>query len=81
MSGAILVLQAFDPREQRTVALAATRDPSAFRAFRDAVLERARLEILDRDKDDILLLQGRLELERLEVLLELLVPDKEDSRW
>ena len=55
MSNAILVLQYPDRREGRTVAL--------------AVLEDARLSLMDRDGDDLLRVHDQLELTRLEKLL------------
>lgn len=75
MNRPILVLQYPDSREARTVALAATRSSKALSAFKEAVLEEARLKIMDWDTDDILRLQEEMELERLERLLNLLIPN------
>ena len=80
MKRPILVLQYPDSREARTVALAATRDLKALQAFKEAVLEEARLAAMDWDADEVLTLQNQMELERLEKLLEKLIPDdKEDT--
>ncbi len=76
MDGAILVLQYPDSHLRRTVALAATRSPLAMRAFKVAVLEDARIAV-DRNEDDLLSVQHRLELYRLQEILELLVPSGE----
>ena len=77
MSRPILVLQYPDSREGRLVALASTRNPMALQAFREAVLEDARLAVMDWRADDVLLMQEQLELERLEKLLALLIPCSE----
>lgn len=77
MGRPILVLQYPDSREGRMVALAATRNPKALRVFRDAVLEDARLAVMDWRADEVLLMQERMELERLETLLGMLIPSNE----
>ncbi len=81
------MLQYPDPRQGRTVAIATTRSPKALRSFKEAVLEEARLEAMGWDDllgdyDEVLDLQDRLEIERLEKLFELVIPeeDGEDSR-
>ena len=76
MKRPILVLQYPDSREARTVALAATRSEKALRAFKEAVLEDARLSTLDWQADEVIHLQEVVELERLQKLLDLLIPDE-----
>ena len=58
------------------MALAATRNGKALRAFKEAVLEDARLSILDWQADEVIHLQEVVELERLEKLLDLVIPDE-----
>ena len=78
MDRAILVLQYPDSHLRRTVALAATRSLLALRAFKVAVLEDAKMAA-DRNDDDLLTVQHHLELDRLQKILELLVPSGECS--
>jgi hypothetical protein len=75
MKKPILVLQYPDSRLARTVALAASRNNTALLAFKQAVLEEARLKAMDWENDDVLRLQEQLELERLESLLNMLIPE------
>jgi len=79
MKRPILVLQYPDNREARTVALAATRSPRALQAFKEAVLEEARLAVMDWEADEVLHAQNQKELERLNQLLLLLIPDSENG--
>jgi hypothetical protein len=79
MNNPILVLQYPDPHECRTIAIAATRNRKALIAFKEAVLEDARLALLDWNTDDVLQEQSQLELERLERLLNLLIKDEEEA--
>jgi len=79
MKRPILVLQYPDNREARTIALAATRSPRALKAFKEAALEEARLAAIDWEADEVLHAQNKKELERLEKLLGLLIPDDENS--
>ena len=79
MKRPILVLQYPDNREARTVALAATRNPKALQAFKEAVLEEARLAVMDWEADEVLHAQNQIELERLNKLLGLLIPNGEDG--
>ena len=79
MKRPILVLQYPDNREARTIALAATRNPRALQAFKEAALEEARLAAIDWEADEVLHAQNQIELERLEKLLGLLIPDDENS--
>ena len=58
------------------MALAATRNGKALRAFKEAILEDARLSILDWQADEVIHLQEEVELERLEKLLDLVIPDE-----
>jgi hypothetical protein len=75
MKHPILVLQYPDSREGRLVALAATRSHSALYAFKQAVLEDARLDAIGLGCDEVLLTHEQAELERLSKLLELLIPE------
>ena len=75
----ILVLQYPDNREARTIALAATRSLKALHTFKEAVLEEARLGAMDWDADEILTIQNQAELERLEKLLDKLIPNNDDE--
>lgn len=68
-----------DSREARTVALAATRNLKALQAFKEVVLEEARLAVMDWETDEILCIQNQTELERLEKLLEKLIPGNENE--
>ena len=77
MKRPILVLQYPDPHECKTVAIAATRSPKALQAFREAVLEEARLAVMDWEADEVLCIQNQTELGRLEQLLDKLIPDSE----
>ena len=79
MKRPILVLQYPDNREARTVALVATRNPKALQAFKEAVLEEAILAVMDWEADEVFHAQNQKELERLEKLLGLLIPDDENS--
>lgn len=75
MTKAVLVLQYPDPRQGRTVAIAATTSLKALQGFKEVVIEEARLETLGWDHDEVLDLQARLEAERLEKLLELVISE------
>ncbi len=71
----ILVLQYPDPQEGRTVAMAATRSLRALQVFKEVVLEEAKLAVIDRETDEVLHVQNQTELDRLNKLFELLIPD------
>ena len=79
MKRPILVLQYPDSREARTVALAATRSLKALQVFKEVVLEEARLGAMEWDADEILTIQNQAELERLEKLLDKLIPNNDDE--
>ncbi|MFC1972376.1 hypothetical protein ACFLVE_03115 [Chloroflexota bacterium] len=79
MKKPILVLQYPDPREGRTVAIAATRSLKALQSFKEAVLEEARLSAMDWEHDELLRAQDEIELSRLSRLLGLLIPDSENG--
>ena len=79
MKRPILVLQYPDSREARTVALAATRNLKALQAFKEVVLEEARLAVMDWEADEVLSIQNQTELERLGKLLEKLIPGNENG--
>ena len=69
-----LALQYPDPTLGRGVIVATTRDEDALRLFKSAVLDEARKRYRSAS-DEVVMLIDRLELERLERLLCLLVPD------
>ena len=73
------MLQYPDPHEGRTVAIAATRSLKALQAFKEVVLEEARLAIIDWEADEVLHAQNQNELERLSKLLGLLIPDSDNG--
>ena len=77
MNNPILVLQYPDPHECRTLAIAATRNLKALQAFKEVVLEEARLGAMEWDADEILTIQNQAELERLEKLLDKLIPNND----
>ena len=79
MKRPILVLQYPDPHEGRTVAIAATRSLKALQAFKEAVLEEAMLAVMDWETDEVLHVQNETELERLEKLLALVIPDSDSG--
>ncbi len=79
MKKPILVLQYPDPHEGRTVAIAATRSIKALQAFKEVVLEEARLAAIDWEADEILTIQNHTERERLEKLLDKLIPDNDNE--
>ena len=79
MNNPILVLQYPDPHECRTVAIAATRNLKALQAFKEVVLEEARLAVMDWQADEVIHTQNQTELERLNKLLGLLIPDSDDG--
>jgi len=70
-----LVLQYPDWQSGKIRLLATTKNPKALRAFRDAVLEEARLNALSAD-DPILEVEYNEELRKLERLLSLVIPDE-----
>ena len=75
----ILVLQYPDSRQGRTVAIAATKNIKALRNFKEVVLEEARLAVMDWTADEVLNIQERAELDRLQSLFEVLIPDVEEE--
>jgi hypothetical protein len=75
MNNPILVLQYPDPYDCKTVVIAVTRNSMALYAFKKAVLEEARLAVMDWESDEVLCIQNQIELQRLEKLLEKLIPD------
>ncbi len=79
MKQPILVLQYPDPRQGRTVAIASTKDPAMLHAFKETVLQEARLATMDWVDDEALLVLEQAELKRLQAILELLIPDDEED--
>jgi hypothetical protein len=76
---ASLVLQYPDWQSGKIRLLATTKDPKALRAFRDAVIQEAKLLSLSAE-DPILIVEYGEELRKLERLLSLLIPDEENGR-
>jgi len=74
MASAHLVLQYPDWQSGKIRLLAATKDKTALVAFKKAVLEEARLNLLGCD-DDILRIEYEEELRKLEKLLGSLIPE------
>ncbi|MFC1930063.1 hypothetical protein ACFLW6_04315 [Chloroflexota bacterium] len=74
MAPAHLVLQYPDWQSGKIRLLASTKDRKALVAFKEAVLEEARLTLFGCD-DDILQIEYQEELRKLEKLLDALVPD------
>ena len=73
-----LVLQYPDLQSGRIRLLATTNDKRVLAAFKEAVLEEARLSLLCCD-DDILKIEYRAELQKLEQLLNTLIPDMSEA--
>ncbi len=69
-----LVLQYPDWQSGKIRLLATTKDRKALLAFKHAVMEEARLNLLSCD-DDILRIEYEEELHKLEKLLNVLIPD------
>jgi hypothetical protein len=73
-----LVLQYPDWQSGKIRLLATTKAPKALRAFRDAVLEEARLNALSAE-DPILKIEYNEELRKLEILLAQIIPEKDQD--
>ena len=73
-----LVLQYPDLQSGKIRLLATTKDKKVLTAFRKAVLEEARLNLLGCD-DDILRIEYQEELRKLEKLLDALIPGTENA--
>jgi len=73
MATAHLVLQYPDWQSGKIRLLATTKDKRALVAFKKAVLEEARLNLLGCD-DDVLRIEYKEELHKLEKLLKTLIP-------
>ena len=69
-----LVLQYPDLNSGKVRLLAFTQDNRVLRLFKQIVLEEARLNLLGCD-DDVLRVEYQSELQKLEKLLNLLIPD------
>jgi len=78
MAVAHLVLQYPDWQSGKIRLLAATKDKKALIAFKKAVLEEARLNLLACD-DDILRIEYEEELHKLGKLLDTLIPDTPEA--
>lgn len=62
------------------MAIAATRNPAALRAFKQVVLEEARLAAIDWNTDEVLQIQDQAELKRLQQMLGLLIPNDDEDK-
>ena len=69
-----LALQYPDESLGRGIIVATTRDHDLLRKFKSAVLEEARRRC-DSPQDEIVALMDRIEVERLERVFSILVPD------
>jgi len=78
MTSAHLVLQYPDWQSGKIRLLATTKNPKALLAFKQAVMEEARLNLLGCD-DDILRIEYEEELNKLEKLLDALIPDTSET--
>ena len=75
---ASLVLQYPDWQSGKIRLLATTKNPQALLAFKQAVMEEARLNLLGCD-DDILRIEYEEELHKLEKLLNALIPETPEA--
>jgi hypothetical protein len=73
-----LVLQYPDFQSGRLRLLATTKDKGALQAFKRAVLEEAKLNLIGCD-DEILKIEYGEELRKLEKLLEALIPEADSE--
>ena len=73
-----LVLQYPDWQSGKIRLLATTKNPEALLAFKQAVIEEARLNLISCD-DDILRIEYEEELRKLEKLLNALIPDAPEA--
>jgi len=76
---AILTLQYPDVYEGRLRILASTNDKSVMLAFKKTVLQEAKLRTLGFIDDEVLRRDAQFEYERLCTLLDLLIPEGDDS--
>ena len=75
MNRPILVLQYPNPGQDRTIALAATRNPLALKAFKHAVIQEARQKCVNQP-DELLKFLEEHELVRLGNLFDVVIPEK-----
>ena len=73
-----LVLQYPDLQNGRIRLLATTKNATALRAFKEAVLQEAKLNLIGCD-DEVLHIEYEEELHKLEKLLGAVIPDDSDS--
>ena len=73
---ALLTLQYPDVYEGRLRILASTHDKKVLLGFKKAVLEEAKLKTLGFIDDEILRCDAEFEYERLQNLLDMLIPDE-----
>ena len=76
---AVITLQYPDLWGGKLKILASTRDRKALLAFREAVLIEARLKLLDFSGDEVLRLEYQKDYERLQAILDLLIPEQADD--
>lgn len=75
----VLTLQYPDLWDGSLKILASTRNRQALLTFREAVLIEARLKLLHLVGDEVLLIEYEKDCERLEAVLDLLIPVEEDD--
>ena len=73
---AVLTLQYPDAYEGRLRILASTHDKKVLLAFKKVVLEEAQLKTMGFIDDEILRCDAEFEYERLQNLLDMLIPDE-----
>ena len=76
---AVITLQYPDLWDGKLKILASTRDRKALLAFREAVLIEARLRILNFLGDEVLQVEYQKDYERLQAILDLLIPEQVDD--
>jgi len=74
-----LVLQYPDLQNGRIRLLATTKNATALRAFKEAVLQEAKLNLIGCD-DEVLRIEYEEELHKLEKLLLAIIPDEPEGR-
>lgn len=75
----VLTLQYPDLWDGSLKILASTRNRQALLTFRESVLIEARLKLLHLMGDEVLLIEYEKDCERLEAVLDLLIPVEDDD--
>ena len=78
---AVITLQYPDLWGGKLKILASTRDRKALLAFREAVLTEARLKLMSFLNDEVLHLEYQKDYERLQGVLDLLIPEQTDNDY